>query len=358
MKAKLQEANDLIANQEQEAETNRITRERQERELHTLRPSAQRLIEIEDRLNELKVENTTLTRKANKVDHYQKKLENLQGIENQNAHFREQIETLELNMRDYDKINEDKSKLEQTIREQRSLMANLESENITLIMTNRNLDEDKRFREDQIRKLTERQQHDERFIKELQEQMSTDVAGPSPPSPSTGGNARLTLDQELEQSDDPTPNYTLEISRLRAENQLLKSNGGGSTNANLRVDLEEADRIRRRLQENLQELTEKHAIKEQQLSAALSNSTSEKLVETTDRVLNIGPFRILTDQLYRDNAFSKLNRLHMETSSELLTLKSKLAETESKLSRQERELLEAKSDCKLPGTFTFHEHLY
>lgn len=272
---RLQEANDLIANQEQQLETDRVTKERQDKELHTLRPSANRLLEIEDQLNELKVENTTLSRKANKVDHYQKKLENLQNIERENAHLREQIETLELNMREFDKVNEDKSKMEQTVREFRSLISNLELENVTLIQSKIRLDEEVRFRDDQIMKLHERQQHDEKFIKDLQEQVSTDVTGPSPPSPSTG-HGNLTLEQELEQSDDPTPNYALELSRLRAENQVLKSSGGGMTTANLKTDLEEADRIRKRLYENLQGLTEKQAIGQRQLSAALSSSSNEK----------------------------------------------------------------------------------
>jgi protein HOOK3 len=343
---RLQEANDLIANQEQQAETDRVTKERQEKELNTLRPSARRLIEIEDHLNELKVENMTLTRKANKVDHYQKKLENLQNIEKENAHLRDQIETLELNMREFDKVNEDKSKMEQTVREFRSLISNLELENVTLIQSKIRLDEEVRFRDDQIQKLHERQQHDEKFIKDLQEQFSTDVTGPSPPSPSTG-HGKLTLEQELEQSDDPTPNYTLEISRLRAENQVLKSSTGGTTNANLRIDLEEAERIRKRLQENFQKLTEEWAIGQQQLNAALSNSAEEKLVIITNDVLNLGPHKILTDDFYRDKAFSNLQRLYRETAAELASTQSKLGETQLDLSSKERELLAAKTDCKI-----------
>jgi len=342
---RLQEANDLIANQEQQAETDRVTKERQEKELNTLRPSAQRLIGIEDQLNELKVENTTLTRKANKVDHYQKKLENLQNIEKENAHLREQIETLELNMREFDKVNEDKSKMEQTVREFRSLISNLELENVTLIQSKIRLDEEVRFRDDQIQKLHERQQHDEKFIKDLQEQFNTDVTGPSPPSPSAGPG-KLTLEQELEQSDDPSPNYALEISRLKAENQVLKSSGGGTTNANLRIDLEEAERIRKRLQENLQELTEEHARGQRELRAALSNSSNEKSVPITPSVISTGLLQILTED-YRDEAFNKLHRLHRETIAELASTKTKLGESQSELSSRHRELLAVKADCKL-----------
>ncbi|TVY20438.1 Protein Hook-like [Lachnellula arida] len=342
---RLQEANDLIANQEQQVETDRVTKERQEKELGNLRPSAQRLIQIEDQLNELKVENTTLTRKANKVDHYQKKLENLQNIERENAHLREQIETLELNMREFDKVNEDKSKMEQTIREFKSLISNLELENVTLIQNKNRLDEEVRFRDDQIQKLHERQQHDEKFIKDLQEQFNTDVAGPSPPSPTTG-HAKLTLEQELEQSDDAAPNYALEISRLRAENQVLKSSTGGVTNANLRTDIEEGERIRKRLQENYQGLLEKHTIAQQQLNAALSSSPDPKSVTLIDDILKIGPYKLLTDDVHRDEAFRNLQRLYRENTAELASTKSKLGETQSRLQSQERELLDAKADLE------------
>ncbi|TVY51602.1 Protein Hook-like [Lachnellula cervina] len=342
---RLQEANDLIASQEQQVETDRITKERQEKELGNLRPSAQRLIEIEDQLNELKVENTTLTRKANKVDHYQKKLENLQNIERENAHLREQIETLELNMREFDKVNEDKSKMEQTIREFKSLISNLELENVTLIQNKNRLDEEVRFRDDQIQKLHERQQHDEKFIKDLQEQFNTDVAGRSPSSPTTG-HANLTLEQELEQSDDAAPNYALEISRLRAENQVLKSSTGGVTNANLRIDIEEGERIRKRLQENYQGLLEKHTIAQQQLNAALSSSSDLKSVILIDNILKFGPYKLLTDDVYRDEAFRNLQRLYRENTAELASTKSKLGETQSRLQSQERELLEAKADLE------------
>ncbi|TVY41399.1 Protein Hook-like protein [Lachnellula occidentalis] len=341
---RLQEANDLIANQEQQVETDRVTKERQEKELGNLRPSAQRLIQIEDQLNELKVENTTLTRKANKVDHYQKKLENLQNIEKENAHLREQIETLELNMREFDKVNEDKSKMEQTIREFKSLISNLELENVTLIQNKNRLDEEVRFRDDQIQKLHERQQHDEKFIKELQEQFNTDAAGRSPQSPSTGAN--LTLEQELEQSDDPAPNYALEISRLRAENQVLKSSTGGVTNANLRVDLEEAERIRKRLQENLQGLLEKHTIAQHQLNAALSTSPDPKSVTLLNDILKIGPYKLLTNDVHRDEAFRNLQKLYRESTAELASTKSKLEETQSRFQSQERDLLDAKADLE------------
>ncbi|TVY68808.1 Protein Hook-like protein, partial [Lachnellula suecica] len=344
LNSQIQEANELIANQEQQAETDRVTKDRQERELHTLRPLKQKLVDTEDMVNELKAENTTLARKANKVDHYQKKLENLQNIEKENVHLREQIETLELNMREFDKINHDKLRMETTIREVRILTANLETENVELIQSKIRLERQIKDRDIQIQKFLERQQHDERFIKDLQENNGDMPQNEDPPSPS---NPKLTLEQELEQSGDPTPNYSLEISRLRAENQVLKSSAGGTSNADLRIELEESDRLRKRLVENFQELTEKYAISEQQLNAALSSSTGEKLVKNFDFVLQLNPsYRILTDDFYRDKAFSNLQKLHLETIAELSSTKSKLKETQTELAVRGRELLTVKADLE------------
>lgn len=321
LRAQLQEANDLIANQEQQAETDRITKERLQRELDT-RPSAERAIEFQDKLKELQTENTTLTRKANTLDHYQKKLENLQGIERTNAHLREQIETMEINLKDFDQVNEDNEKLNQTLREVRMLLGNIETENATVIQSNKRLGEEIRSRDDRIRLLEERQVHDENYISEMKEQYSSMTTLDALSSP-TDGPGRLNLEQELEQSGDPAPNYALEISRLRAENQILKSAGGGSTVANLRIDLEESERKRKRLQENVQELTEKHAIAQQQLSAALSNSKDQK-----------------------DVAFSNLQKNYMQITAELDSTKLKRKEIQSKLSQTERDYSEAKSDLE------------
>lgn len=81
LQKQIEERDELIATHEQEAEVNRITKEQQARELATLRPSAQRLAELEDDFKVLKTENASLTKKADVVDHFQKKLELQSGIE-------------------------------------------------------------------------------------------------------------------------------------------------------------------------------------------------------------------------------------------------------------------------------------
>jgi protein HOOK3 len=96
------------------------------------------------------------------------------------------------------------------------------------------------------------------------------------------------LEEELEQSDDAGPNYALENSRLKAEIQVLKSSNAGATKATLRIELEDVERIRKRLEENLRDLTEKHTIGQIQLNAMIGNSSGEKLVQAIDCVMNFG----------------------------------------------------------------------
>jgi protein HOOK3 len=70
----------------------------------------------------------------------------------------------------------------------------------------------------------------------------------------------------------------LELSRLRAENQLLKSGTGSTTVATLRIELEEAERARKHLDGSYRQLTEENAIVQEQLRAIAGESTSEKSV--------------------------------------------------------------------------------
>ncbi|RDL38415.1 uncharacterized protein BP5553_02755 [Venustampulla echinocandica] len=344
LKGQLLEANELIANQEQQAETDRVTKERQERELQSLRPSAERLINLEDHLKELKAENVTLSRKANTLDHFQKKLEAQSGVEKDNTDLRRRIDVLEENQKTFDKVHEENSKMQMTLAEYQQRFHSYELNVVERAGQTKILEEHLRQRDAQIQNLLASKAHDERFIEDLQESLKTGGVGPlSPPSPTaTATTLHLSLGDELDQTDDV--NYPLQLSRLKAEIQLLKSNSAGTTNVNLRIDLEESDRVRKRLELNLRDLQEKHAIGQHQLGAMISKIDSEKLVPLVDELMKTGPFQIFMPEFYRDEAVAATRRLYMEAVQELLLIKTKLAETEAELSSRERDLLAAKAD--------------
>lgn len=343
LQKQIEERDELIATHEQEAEVNRVTKEQHMRELAILRPTAHRLRELEDDVKVLKTDNASLIKKANMVDHFQKKLELQSGIDKENAKLREKIDVLQGNQKDFDKVYEENDTLRTTISEYKKRFQGYEDEVVALTTQKATLYSENRFHLERIEALTASKQHDEEFIKGLQEQINTgDHSRPSDIS-SPGG---LTLEEELEQSDDPTPNYLLEISRLKAENQLLKSSTAGTSNVELRVDLEESERVRKRLESNLQELTEKHAIGQEQLQAIISTSSNEKLVPLVNDISNIGSVPLLIPYFYRDDAINHTRRLYLEANRDLSTTKSKLAEVEAALSERDRELLSTKTDCE------------
>jgi protein HOOK3 len=344
LQKQIEERDELIATHEQEAEVNRVTKEQQSRELAALRPSAQRLLELEDDVKVLKTENASLTKKANMVDHFQKKLELQSGIERENANLRERIDVLQGNQKDFDKVYEENETLKTTIGEYKKRFQTYEDEVMTLTTQKATLQAENRFHLERIDALTASKQHDEEFIRGLQEQINSGDQHHT--SEAIGRPSGLTLEEELEQSDDPAPNLRLEISRLKAENQLLKSSTAGTSNAELHVDLEESERVRKRLEENLQDITEKHAIGQEQLQAILSTSSTEKLVLAIDDLLAIGPFHLRIPNFYRDESIAHTRKLYLETNRELSTTKSKMAELEATLSQRDRELLSTKTDRK------------
>lgn len=345
LQVQLEEANDLIATQEQQIESDRVIKERDQKELVSLRPAAARLLESEDRLKELKNDIATLTKKANMVDHFKAKLEQQKSIERENDNLRRRIDVLEENQKEFDRVHEENAKHIKTAAEYEKRFSSYENEYVQISTQKKNLEEELRNQFDEVSKLQSRQQHDEKFIESLQEQIRTNAAAPplSPDSPRRRP-AGLSLEEELEQSGDSHPNYALEISRLRAENQLLKSATAGTINATLRIELEEAERVRKRLEESLRGLVEKNAISQMQLNAMISNSSGEKLVQAIDHLMNVGLLQILTDEFYRNDAVTTTRKLYLDANQELTSTKSRLAEIQAELSSRDRELLSVRAD--------------
>jgi protein HOOK3 len=345
LKTQIEENNNLIATQEQQLEVDRVTRETLQKEVNILRPGASRQTELEDEVKVLKAEKDSLVKKANMVDHFQKKLE-LQNLqEKENATLREHIDVLQGNQKEFDKVHQDNEALNRTVTEYKAIFVKYESDVNELLERKRFYEDELREKEKKIETLNARQSADEAYVRDLEETLKTgNHTGFAPESP--GGKGTLTLEEELAQSTDATPNYLLEISRLKAEVQLLKSGSAGTTNATLRIDLEEAERIRKRLDENLRLATEKHAVVQKQLEAVLTTSSDEKLVTAFEAAMKAGPLKVLTDNFYRDGAIAFTRKLNLETSQALTVTQAKFNEAQAELTNQHRELLAAKADCK------------
>lgn len=346
LQARYEENEALIASQEGQLEDYRLSKERQERELSSLRPNAVRVKELMDETKELKSQNDALAKKANMVDHFQRKLETMNQVERENKSLHGRIDVLERNMQDYNEVFQLNQKLTNTIEEYQIKFEGYEREHNTLSSEYSVAKRESRQKEEELETLKARQAADEAFIRDLQEQVrssSGTTVPASPGSPTRGHN--LTLEEELEQAPDSTPNYLLEISRLQAENQLLKSGSAGNA-ATLRIDLEESDRKCKRLSENLRDLTEQQAITQKQLEAVLKTSTHEKYVLAVDEALKVGPMKMLMVEFYRDNAIASTRDLERKASEELASTKLKLADLQTDLTAHHRDLLAARADCK------------
>ena len=95
LKAQVDESNNLIATQEHQLEDYRVSKEKQQRELNSLRPNASRVRELEDEVKELRSDIDSLSKKANMVEHFQRKLESLNATERENTSLRQRIDILQ-----------------------------------------------------------------------------------------------------------------------------------------------------------------------------------------------------------------------------------------------------------------------
>lgn len=348
LKRQVVELEAVIATHEEDLEISRITKERQEKELNSTRRTAQVATELDDEVRALRAENASLTKKANMVDHYQKKLESQAGIDKENQRLREKVETLEYLEKSYDETLANNTKLANSVDEYRRRFQQYEAETVEMKELISNFQVNLQSRAGEVEKLNQKVAHDEQFIRDLQEQLTG--GGEAPSSPRSDKNeevpSTLTLEDELDQSDSKGLNLQLEISRLQAENKLLLS-GGGIASADLRVELAAEQKLRKRLEDNNQEMTEKHALVLEQLTVALDMTPGDKLVAKIDALMKINPsFRILTTGFHRDTHLQQTRKAFTEANIELTKLKKRVEELETDLTSCKRELLVAKTDLE------------
>ena len=278
LQEKLRESNDLIATQERQLETDREIQERQRKELFGLKSSNKHVADLQDEVSMLRNENESLSKKANALDNYQKKLDRMSRIEGENETLRRRLDVLQENQADYDKVFQENATLQKTTDEYRVRFQTYEEDLLNLNLEKKHIETELHSCRARVQTLEDGKQHNERFIEDLQEQLRAGVQVPI--SPNTPGTApgHMSLEDELEQTTGDI-DYPLQISRLRAENQMLKATGGGNATA-LRASLDELEKKYRRLQQNHQDVTEQHAMLSYQMTALNTASMSEKYVFT------------------------------------------------------------------------------
>ncbi|KZL80344.1 microtubule binding protein [Colletotrichum incanum] len=342
LELKLREQDELIANQEAQAEDDRITKERLMSEVSALKVKTQKLETLDDEVKELRFKNEELSRKANMVERYKQKLEAQSTLSKEMDNLLYEKEQMQRDLIEYEKVLKRNQALEQTNEQYASKLRDYELQYVELDAQRRALHDDTQQLRARLATLDAQRLSDERLISELQEQINS---GSQPALSPDAGTAGFSLEEELEGAGGSTaPNPALEISRLKAENNLLRSGmGSASENARLRQELEEERRQRERIQGTYNDTFEKHQLAEAQISA-LIESSGEKLVEIVDEAMRLGLDRVLTQDYYHSEVLANLRIQIAQKTHELESEKRRLNEVQAQLADKDRELLSARTD--------------
>jgi protein HOOK3 len=318
---KIREQDELISNQEAQAEDDRMSKQRLNQENSQLSKKADLTQQLQDEVQELRHANEELTKKANTVDRFKQKLESQRGMEGdlQNALY--ELSQTKESLRDYENVKSRSSQQATTIERFRTMVAQLEQELEDNRVKRMALDSEILSTKSQLDRLLESKVLDEARIAELEQQILHGGADVPVSSPDAGKTA-FSLEEELQHEADPKAAYSIEISRLRAENNLLRNNMGvGSENERLRNELELSKQRELMLQEKFNVVFEKHTVAQEQIQALLDSSAGEG-----------------------NAALMSLRKSFQDASSELSQQKLRATELENQLADRNREVMGLKTD--------------
>ncbi|RNJ60573.1 hypothetical protein D7B24_007497 [Verticillium nonalfalfae] len=346
LEMKIREQDELIATQEGQLEDVRVAKERLQTEMAALKTRAARADVLEDEVNELRYRAEELGRKANMVERYKQKLEASSKMQSELDNLRYEKEEMQRDLLEYEKVLKRNRALELTNDKYAEKMQDYEVQLIELDGKRKEEYNEMIALREHLESLSAQRKADEMFIGELQEQISTGGHGHGNKSPSSPGGAGFNLDEELENAKDVAPNLSLEISRLKAENQLLRSSmGSGSENSRLRKELEEERAQRNRLQKNFNDIHEKHTVAEAQVQSLLRDMTDEKYVEKMDTLFPAGGnVAMLTQEFFTARAYNELVAQQKKSELELKQHMELATELRNRIADRDRELLSAKTD--------------
>ncbi|RFN47891.1 hook3 protein [Fusarium flagelliforme] len=278
LEIEVQDQMEIITQKEEMIRSHERAKSQLEAEVTKLTEKCKEAEELRDQVSEWKHKAEDFEKKANTADRYKQKLETqqhlvkeVQNLQYEKTELQDQIRIL---LEDQDrgartrKAEDELTKMitqsEQHLWDERSQKNQLMKDIAAL--------------EDEVIRLRARQNHDENFIKDLQEQLESG-AGSQSAAPGALDMAS-SLEDELNDAanEDTQPgqvNLPLELSRLKAENDLLRSTVGSGDTAPLRRELDEEKRQRAHVQKSHNDIFEKHAVLHEQMEALINNMTGE-----------------------------------------------------------------------------------
>ncbi|KFA64355.1 hypothetical protein S40285_02917 [Stachybotrys chlorohalonatus IBT 40285] len=346
LEAQVHEQMEIIARSEESIRNHNKIKTQLEGEVQRLSQKSIQADELRDQVAEWKHKAEELEKKANTAERYKQKLESqqhlvkeVQNLQYERAELQEQLRSLVADKDRGDRTRKAEDELTKMITQSEQHLWDERNQKNQLI-------KDVTVLEEELSRLRNQINHDERFIQDLQEQLQHGGGGSSQPATIGAVSGLLNLEEELSGTpeDDGQPNFALEISRLKSENNLLRGTMGPTGDAaSSRLAYEEIKRQLDRVQRERNDFFEKHAVAQDQLEAIIANATAEELVKMIDAATNEGPLNILTSQYYRTKVFIDLKAQLASSLSELDRTKQDYKTLERQVTDQNRELLEARS---------------
>ncbi|KAL2753661.1 hypothetical protein ACRALDRAFT_2080230, partial [Sodiomyces alcalophilus JCM 7366] len=347
LETKIREQDELIASHEAQAEELRIASERLAGEISGLSSKANKADDLEDEVKVLRYRNDELSRKANMVERYRQKLEAQGDLQKEIDNLMYEKEQMQRDLLDYEKILKRNEALEDTNNKYASKLQDYETQFIEMDTTRkREYSEMLQLRE-LIRTLEAQRKSDEDFIGELQDQINNGVVHSIGDKSSEFTNPGFNLEQELENAKDVAPNLSLEISRLKAENQMLRSTAGsGPEVARIRHELDDERVQHKRLQEKYRNVYEKRNVADAQVSALMQDLPQERLVQWVERLYpsGHGKLKVLTQEYFSTKVFNELKAQLKKAEEELKAERELARDLRTKIVDRDREILAARTD--------------
>ncbi|KAK7948787.1 HOOK protein [Apiospora aurea] len=340
----------LIDSLEVQMEELRMQKEAFEQLAKRLENENKRLAPLFGENEDLKKINEDLNRKANTAEHLKQKLETLRPLENE-------VQKLRGERADYYKEQE------KIIAVQRHL-TQLKSENDKYAMKMSQYEvQESEFRDQRAAYTMKIQQlerhnenlemkikHDEEYMADQQEKMMMLDPSAVPETPYAARPQAQSLEDELNGNVAGDVSLKdLEVSRLQAENAMLKASIGTETEKGQLVQQIENELERRKaLQDKYNELFEKHTLGQESLNALINNMNGEGLVNALQAALDVNSeLSILTTDFIRAEAYSNLRKQVLAEENRSKHLGRQLESVQAELKDKEREVVEARGDSKL-----------
>lgn len=324
LEAQVHEQMEIIARHEDTIREHEKMRDLLQSEVKKLTQKTIDIEEMRDEVAEWKHRAEDLEKKANAASRYKSKLESQQHLETEveNLKYERRGMQEELRaLRDHvtrtestRKADEELSKLiaqsEQHLWDERSQKNQLFQEITSM--------------KEEVERLTEQRKHDEGFIKGLQEQLQEGGGAGFGGATPMGETSNLEDELMSASNDDGYSKFNFELTRVKAENQLLRDTMGSTADAALvRRELDEQKDKTERVTRSYQEMFEKNTVAQSQIEALAANDAGEgtKVFETL-RTENDGLLSKLEEALKR---ITDLENQTADQMREILSLKTDLS---------------------------------